>query len=308
MKEKTKRMACPLCDSSICPEKTARIYVSPFNRQEYRLHTCANCKLGFWTPLKVVSEFYESEGFSAYTAYHQGERPFPKWSLPFFEHIPISNGKLLDVGCGDGAFLARARSFGFETFGIDIDKKSIHTAMTTFGLENIAQSALNDFVRNCLEKQMSFDVISFFEVLEHQDNPSAFLDEILKILKPGGYIAGSVPNAKRFLADLDRKISPGDLPPHHFLWFSEQTIRLFFVGRKLNQILIRPSGNISLMELSDKLMLFISNRLHIHNEPALPLRIVLRPIVNCAACSLWVGYKVRPAHLYFQARKMASSK
>jgi 2-polyprenyl-3-methyl-5-hydroxy-6-metoxy-1,4-benzoquinol methylase len=41
-------------------------------------------------------------------------------------------------------------------------------------------------------------VITFFEVLEHQDKPREFLEMVKGLLKEGGYIAGSVPNRERF--------------------------------------------------------------------------------------------------------------
>jgi len=42
------------------------------------------------------------------------------------------------------------------------------------------------------------------------------------LLKPGGYIAGSVPNRESmFLIDLHQKIKKKDYPPNHFLRFSK---------------------------------------------------------------------------------------
>ena len=300
MKEHAEPLACPVCSSAVRAADSSRDYVAPFNAQKYALHQCGNCDLGFWTPLQIDPKFYEDEGFAAYADYHAGERPFPPWCVPFFEKISISKGRLLDVGCGDGAFLFRAKSAGFEAWGMDLDKNSVQTAMTVYELGNITQSSLQEFVASCKHEAKMFDVITFFEVLEHQDHPSEFIDQVMSILKPGGYMAGSVPNGRRFLATIDRKISPGDLPPHHFLWFSEKTLGLLLSRKKFSSILIHPSGNISLAELRGKFAAICYKKLAVEN-PSILAKILFFPVLQCTALLLWIGYSGHPAHLYFQA-------
>ena len=60
-------------------------------------------------------------------------------------------------------------------------------------------------------KDRRFDVVTFFEVLEHLDEPLEFLRKVKTVLKPGGYIALSVPNRRRTL-DIH---GIEDNPPHH---------------------------------------------------------------------------------------------
>lgn len=302
MKKDIGPLTCPLCASCVGIVDSPRVYTAPFNTQQYTLHHCRNCDLGYWTPLKIDPAFYEDEGFAAYADYHQGARPFPPWCVPFFEKMPVSSGKLLDVGCGDGAFLSRATSAGFQAWGIDLDKNSVQAAMVVYGLGNVTRSSLTAFVSMCKEKALTFDVISFFEVLEHQDHPSEFIDQVMSILNPGGYVAGSVPNGRRFLAAVDRMISPGDLPPHHFLWFSTKTLRLLLSRKQFSLILIHSSGNISFTELRNKLAAIVYRKIA-RKKISLFTHALLSPAILCTAFVLWIGYKVRPAHLYFQAVK-----
>jgi SAM-dependent methyltransferase len=93
---------------------------------------------------------------------------------------------------------------------------------------------LEEFYEYAKEKNLKFDVITFFEVLEHQDKPREFLEMVRGLLKEGGYIAGSVPNRERFLREVDWKISHADHPPHHFLRFSRRSLEnaLNFAGFK----------------------------------------------------------------------------
>jgi len=85
--------------------------------------------------------------------------------------------------------------------------------------------SLEEFYEYAKKKKLKFDVITFFEVLEHQDKPREFLRMVRELLKEGGYIAGSVPNRERLFAkDVDWKYFHGDYPPHHFLRFSKECL------------------------------------------------------------------------------------
>ena len=76
MKEQGDPLACPVCASRVGTSGLPRVYVAPFNAQEYTLQRCGNCELGFWTPLQIAPAFYESEGFTVI------ERGFePHWKL-----------------------------------------------------------------------------------------------------------------------------------------------------------------------------------------------------------------------------------
>ncbi|MEM5782690.1 MAG: methyltransferase domain-containing protein, partial [Candidatus Aenigmatarchaeota archaeon] len=75
---------------------------------------------------------------------------------------------------------------------------------------------------------LNFDVITFFEVLEHQDRPKEFIETIKSMLKPGGYIVGSVPNRDSWMWRMSgRRIGKGDFPPNHFLRFSKRSFGKF---------------------------------------------------------------------------------
>jgi SAM-dependent methyltransferase len=95
--------------------------------------------------------------------------------------------------------------------------------------------SLEEFYKYAKEKNLKFDVITFFEVLEHQDKPREFLEMVKGLLKEGGYIAGSVPNIERLFVEMDWKnYFHWDYPPHHFLRFSKSSLEkaLNFSGFK----------------------------------------------------------------------------
>jgi SAM-dependent methyltransferase len=186
--------------------------------------------------LKIIPEFYESEVFEDYVAFHEGiGTRLGENHKAFFKYFPSNvRGKLLDVGCGDGRFLRHAKEQGFEVWGIDFDKKSVESAKRNLGIDTIFAMSLEEFYEYANEKNLKFDVITFFEVLEHQDKPREFLEMVKGLLKEGGYIAGSVPNRERLFVDMYWKYLHGDHPPHHFLRFSKSSLEkaLNFAGFK----------------------------------------------------------------------------
>lgn len=296
-------LLCPGCTQPALGQYPASSHQSPVTGQRYHLYHCQSCDLDFWWPRQLSPEIYRSAALSQYEGYHQGTRPFPPWARLFFDLMPTHSGKLLDVGCGDGAFLARAATSGFEIHGIDFDSNSIRIAREKHGLQNVVDQPLDLYLESARRSHTYYDVVCFFEVLEHQAEPSEFLETILGILAPAGWIAGSVPNRNRFLAKLDRRFGAGDLPPHHFFWFSARALNNLLTRKGFRDIRILPSGNISFQELLTKLGNLAQSRL----EPFVArLPRISKTITHIAlwpvAALLWLGLTWRPAHLYFQAR------
>jgi SAM-dependent methyltransferase len=219
-------LTCPICKVEVETSSFKETYVSPYNNQEYKRYECLNCDVHWWEPRKIIPEFYESEVIEYCIAFHEvvGTR-LGENHKAFFKHFPSNvRGKLLDVGCGDGRFLRHAKEQGFEIWGIDFDKKSVENAKRNLGIDTVFAMSLEEFYEYAKEKNLKFDVITFFEVLEHQDKPREFLEMVKGLLKEGGYIAGSVPNRERFLREIYWKILHSDHPPHHFLRFSRRSL------------------------------------------------------------------------------------
>ena len=91
-----------------------------------------------------------------------------------------------------------------------------------------------------LKKNLKFDIITFFEILEHQDNPKKFLKNIKNLLNLGGYIAGSVPNRKFLFSKY--LCSYLDTPPHHLLRFSPLALENTLKYLNFHNILVYPTN------------------------------------------------------------------
>jgi SAM-dependent methyltransferase len=258
--------------------------------------------------MKADHSIYAEEGFDAYKDYHAGTRPFPRWAEPLIAAPPISCGRALDIGCGDGMVLHRLEAVGLEPFGIDLDVKSVAIARTKFGLRNVETATLRDFVNACRERALRFDLITFFEVLEHQDDPVTFLQQVASLGTQCGWVAGSVPNRDRFLAHLDRRISAGDLPPHHFLWFSKRSLANLLERAGLCDATITPAGNLARSQISEKLRALIDKRsLKLSPMWGRALRALLAPVLPVVSLAISLGMRRSPSHLYFLCRIQPTS-
>jgi len=322
---------CPICQTEV--NDYTEVYISPYNQQKYKKYECPNCDVHWWEPLKIIPKFYEEEALEGYVSRHEGLRKnLDLRHKVFFECFPKNKkGKLLDVGCGNGVFLKEAQKHGFEIWGIDFDKQSIKAAKKNLGIDTLYNMSLEEFHNFAKKKNIKFDVITFFEVLEHQDRPMEFLQMVKDLLKDEGYIAGSVPNREGLFRKIDWKYFHGDYPPHHFLRFSQtalyktlelagfknvEIIKLDFPKEKLPLYLEKKLfGNI------DKLKIWLKSKAVGNHRIAISLAVedidkfscsifipILKILKNLRNIILypftlpyWGKLKGKGRHLYFQA-------
>lgn len=216
---------CPVCNS------TSIGYANDsyqFAGQLFKRMACRACDLHFWDPLEVNSaELYDEENIPLYKAYHQGLMGSPT-SSPLFDSLPIKKGKLLDVGCANGGFMRYAMNRGYVAYGLDFDQRSIESARAN-GITNVWPMSLKEFSETTGRDMIGgFDVVTFFDVMEHQTDPARFINEVLHMLAPGGYIVGKVPNRNRILSKVRRELDY-DYPPHHTLMWSISSVQSLLV-------------------------------------------------------------------------------
>ena len=115
----------------------------------------------------------------------------PERTALFRRHVGGPGRRVLDIGCRAGA-LTRAYLEGNEVVGVDVDREALAEA-AQLGIETVWADAQQ---RLPLEDG-SFDVVVAGEVLEHLAAPRSLVDEAFRVLRPGGTLVGSVPNAFR---------------------------------------------------------------------------------------------------------------
>jgi 2-polyprenyl-3-methyl-5-hydroxy-6-metoxy-1,4-benzoquinol methylase len=105
----------------------------------------------------------------------------------------LEGEKVLDVGCASGSISQYVGQLGYKVHGIDVLESSIRIAEEFFVHENVTYE-VRDIIKQPFEEN-SFDCILFFETIEHVQNPAEFFKEFHRILKPGGVLILSTPNA-----------------------------------------------------------------------------------------------------------------
>jgi len=205
--------------------------------KEYTLYECGRCDLVFSYPMEGPGR----EWYECCWIYNLGraECRTTCWYHDFFLHGQRGDGqRLLDVGCGTGGFLARARELGFNVVGIDFDRRSVELAKSRFGLSDIFSGSLAEFFSTRPDER--FDIVTCFEVLEHMADPNEFIALVRRALKPGGQVALSVPNRSRVVDGF----SEGDYPPNHLTRWSAASLRGFLErnGFEIEKLRVKPLG------------------------------------------------------------------
>lgn len=129
-------------------------------------------------------------------------------------------GHLLGVGCGNGMFLDRMKSFGWEVTGVEPDAKAVSVAREMYGL---------DVFRGSLEEAGfpggHFDAITINHVFEHVPDPIGVLKECRRVLRLGGKLVVLTPNINSLGFRQFGEHWRGLEVPRHFYLFSPQTLR-----------------------------------------------------------------------------------
>jgi D-beta-D-heptose 7-phosphate kinase/D-beta-D-heptose 1-phosphate adenosyltransferase len=226
-----KKEICPLCKTD-CEQKFVRSHIDKVTNQKYDLYQCENCFAQHWFPMQNPGGYwYERDERYA-------NRNIDPTIIPGLQHIAsvkkmkkIGGKSVLDVGCGNGNFLAYAEKNGFKGVGFDFDRDGIESGKRSFGLSDLFVDDLAGYKSKHPEEKDKYDWVTFFDVFEHIDNHNEFIDDVKFFLKTGGHIALSIPHR-----DSAPWLIPGDLPPRHLTRWNPKSITKFFEARGFDHV------------------------------------------------------------------------
>lgn len=125
--------------------------------------------------------------------------------------------RLLEIGCSSGAFLSAAQNI-FTVYGIEADATSCAIANSR-GID-----CFNGSLADARFPNDHFDVVTLYHVIEHLPSPTLTLQEIRRILKPGGWLIIEAPDINtiwfRLLGARWRQFIPD-----HLFFFTPETIQ-----------------------------------------------------------------------------------
>lgn len=219
--------------------------------QSYYTHNCHACE----SPKSLLKRAYiaiKDNYLASRYGYHAGTKRGISsclgWLLYFFpirrggvdgevRCLPARpGGRLLDIGCGSGEWLAKMRGLGWEVRGLDFDAEAVAVAARRgLAVDHGSLEAMH-------YADESFDAITLNHVIEHLPDPLMTLVECYRILKPGGHLMVATPNSDSLGHLLFKKAWRGLETPRHLHLFNSKSMRASLKRAGFRQFEVR-TGN-----------------------------------------------------------------
>ena len=157
--------------------------------------------------------------------------------LDLLERYGLAGGaRLLEVGSGQGDFLARAQARGMEVTGVEYSEHANGVAAGKLGGQG---RVLRGEVGDVPSSDGPFDVVAASDVIEHVRDPAAFLDDVYRLLKPGGLVFVATPTLDSWSKQLLGR-SWMEFKPEHLWYFSKATLRSLLTQHGFTDIVDYP--------------------------------------------------------------------
>ncbi len=238
---------CGTVDSSFFVSGKDRLHKT--DEKIFTLEKCSSCGLVYMYPQPSVEELqkYYPDNYGPYhessqvLKYGPLSRLIKKIAVSFKkkplspEEMPkdMSVKRLLDFGCGSGAYLERMRNLHpkWELVGFDNSEYACNQTKAK-GFEVLSGDLITADI-----PPASFDIVYLSHVIEHLNDPKKTVEKIYTILKPGGEVIIVTPNVDSIAAKVFGTYWFGlDAPRHLFLFTPKILSRLLTdVGFKIKE-------------------------------------------------------------------------
>lgn len=217
-------VTCPVCETGReqldLVHRDVRDYrFDTVPEETFSVYACPGCGLLITPPDgENIGEYYPS-GYGAHSPSRQPSSLLKLLDTGFKKHLlrlepdsidvlrsHLDKGHVLDVGCGNGEFLARCQNAGFTVEGCDISEAAVEATRSSYQIE-----ARHGELHELGYERDAFDAIIFNHSFEHVDKPREYLKTVERIIAPNGYVLVNSPNPKsiehrllgEFWTDLD---------------------------------------------------------------------------------------------------------
>ena len=141
---------------------------------------------------KVISVEYDRKNSNSEKFDSRNQYGNQAANIDFLEgtHLLSQELQILEIGCGCGGLLSHLRSQGLNAIGVEINREKVERGQEIYGPQpiEIVNSEVLPFEDN------SFDIVLSFDVFEHIPDSDGHLQEVARVLKPGGYYLLQTPN------------------------------------------------------------------------------------------------------------------
>jgi SAM-dependent methyltransferase len=238
---------CPVCDA----DRIERGY----DLGEFEVLRCASCQTAWrsnmYRPEQVAAMYedepYEEHPFFGYDSDAETLRKVPRYRR--FQHglevieREVGVGRLLDVGCGAGTFMAIAAARGWDVYGVEMNEALCTEVDKAVGAGRVTCGAFEALD----PEEHRYDVITMWDVIEHVLDPVAFVERAQRMLRPGGVIVICTPDEESVLAGTGKwihRVSGGRWsypalalhPRYHTFFFSGTSLENLFTARGMHVV------------------------------------------------------------------------
>lgn len=222
---------CPVCGHN---KFETRLSVKDYtvSSETFDIVECPQCSLRFTQQVPdetQIGRYYQSEEYISHTDSKKGlfnkvyqlVRGVALGSKrQLVEKYTNAQGKkMLDYGCGTGAFLQEMKQHGWAVTGMEPDPGAAQKAMELTSSDVKDPSALDSI------EPSSFDAITLWHVLEHVHTLNETLDKLKQALKPGGFLFIAVPNYTSHDATFYKQYWAAYDVPRHLYHFSPAAMK-----------------------------------------------------------------------------------
>lgn len=199
---------CPLCPAGTASTSFLdcgdRLLDPAFHN--YHLVRCSGCGLIYLGPrpaLRLAPAHHRQDGYDPFLSISAAHTRFERtylaarrwtshWKRRLVRRLLPSGGKVLDVGCGTGEFLASIAGF-CSVVGIEPEP-----AAAAWGHERLGLDIRTGDFGSVELPAHSFQLITLWHALEHIPQPIAALARATSLLAPGGIVLVALPNVASF--------------------------------------------------------------------------------------------------------------
>lgn len=236
MKMETK--ACSLCGSEArCVYNDMLGYMEG---QTFDIYECSNCNASFADPLSSSESMYnhiyrQVEHIPGYMRYQRFAKLVTKVPRPLDILSNLENTywaireslkkefgtkkavSILEIGSGLGYLTYSLNKAGYKATGLELSKEAVAKATKRYG----AFYEAGDLFEVSKTRHGQYDCVIMTELIEHVENPKAFIVSALSLLKKGGKLIITTPNKTN---SFKGAVWQSDVPPVHLWWLAEESM------------------------------------------------------------------------------------
>ena len=237
---------CPVCTSELIREQlTAKDHT--VSKNNFAIWQCTACTARFTQDVPdedSIGAYYASDNYISHSDTKKGiinslyhlvrKRTLLAKRRLVMNETGVVKGRILDIGCGTGAFLDTMKTAEWNITGLEPDAEARNKAAALYHIH--PQQPADLFSLNAA----SFDAITMWHVLEHVHELHAYFKQVKNLLTANGKLFIAVPNYTSKDAAVYKENWAAYDVPRHLYHFSPQSMEKLIAIHELKITAFKP--------------------------------------------------------------------